>query len=265
MVCLFRRTPHAIVAQLQLGEMREQTAQLYRQSEVENAGASHRAAEVFRQLTIAQEQAKAASAQADAAAKTAKAAQDNVVAVRNGIEESSNRSKEALDATIGNFRQEQRAWIGISIPRFSIADQKDGDVIHAPIIISNTGRTPARKIEISANVTILKKGTDALILNSEGRPKHGVLLRFGSVQPNEIIGDFSIPAIDTFKGTIGSVKMTPEIRAGIPDGSYTFVIHGRLTYFDYFGKEHWVRFCHYANGLFGGTEECFSYNDFDKN
>ncbi len=47
----------------QLGEMKTQTDQLIQQGEVENAGASHRAAETFRQLNILQEQAKAAESE----------------------------------------------------------------------------------------------------------------------------------------------------------------------------------------------------------
>jgi len=55
----------------QLRQMGEQTAQLYRQAEIENAGAAHRAAETFRQLNILQGQARAARDQATAAKQSA--------------------------------------------------------------------------------------------------------------------------------------------------------------------------------------------------
>ncbi len=170
-----------------------------------------------------------------------------------------------VDVTDRAFKLDQRAWIGITFPTHPTSDirQKDGDVFMVPIAITNTGRTPARKVEVNANCTILRASNDALDLNSSG-PIHRSRLRFELVQPSEVVNKWGIPALDVDSGTSVPAILTSELRKHIADGGYTVVVHGKITYVDYSGREHWVRFCHYANGLIGGTEQCFNYNDFDR-
>lgn len=155
---------YVTVAGMQFREMREQTAQLFRQAEVENAGASHRAVEVDRQLKIAEQQAEAALGQARAAAKNAKAAENNVVAVRKGIEESSKRSKEALEATIDNFHQEQRAWVGIIgvNTEGGVADNDSFAFKSVQAVIRNSGKTPALKLSGECCMIDMRKWDDPI-------------------------------------------------------------------------------------------------------
>ncbi len=106
---------YAVIAQLQLGELRKQTAQLYRQAEVENADASYKAVETFRQLTIAQQQAQAA--------------RDGVSAINRQMQ---------LD---------QRAWVGVQAMSGRADSQSDGNFrLQVEIILKNTGKTPAIKM-----------------------------------------------------------------------------------------------------------------------
>lgn len=121
---------YAVVAQMQLGKMTEQVEQLYRQAEVENAGASHRAAEVFRQLNIAQAQVKAA--------------QDSLTAIRE------------------QMRLDQRAWIGL-VHTETVGGKKseDGSAFsfdYVRLVFRNTGKTPALNVSQQRIITSGKWG-----------------------------------------------------------------------------------------------------------
>lgn len=112
---------YAVIAQLTLGQIREQTAQIYRQSDVENAGASHKAAEDFAQLKVLQEQAGAAQASA--------------VAIQNQL-----RQQERT------FRIEERPYVSLENIRFDPPLEQN----HLPATIKwdfhNAGKTPALKV-----------------------------------------------------------------------------------------------------------------------
>jgi hypothetical protein len=114
----FAAVAYAWLAQRQLGEMKEQTAQIYHQSEVENSDASWKAVESFRQLNIAQTQAKAA--------------QDSVDAIKR------------------NMEVQQRAWVGpIPVQPVVIQSLNLGPpnlVIRYQSTIKNFGPSPALNV-----------------------------------------------------------------------------------------------------------------------
>jgi len=237
---------YATVAALQFREMREQTAQLYRQAEVENAGASHRAAETFRQLNISQDQAKAALDQAGAAAKNAKAAEDNVIAVRKGIEESSKRSKEALDATISNFHQEQRAWLGldvgsdpdhpIKISELTIRFNPVQFTATAGYRIKNFGHGPAFAIATEGFIT-----TDQRLLDMNASFGCQATLVPQMLKLKPPWGSMLFPN-GTRDNAFGGVPGKPFPAELIPNATVVFFI-GCITYKDQFDISHWTRFC----------------------
>jgi hypothetical protein len=180
---------YAAASIFQVLEMQRQTAQLYRQAEIENAGASHRAVEMDRQLKIARQQAEAAFGQAGAAAENAKAAENNVVAVRKGIEESSKRSKEALDATIHNFHQEQRAWVGVIgvNTQGGVADNNSFAFQSVQVIVRNSGKTPALKISGECCMYLTRKSDDPIPdYDSEVRESEKKLVEFGKQRHRQI-------------------------------------------------------------------------------
>jgi hypothetical protein len=78
-------------------------------------------------------------------------------------------TRDSVDAARDASHLDQRAWIGIRFQDAQVIKQQVGMLFSVPIEISNTGRTPAREVEIDANCTILRKNGDLLDLNRLGR------------------------------------------------------------------------------------------------
>jgi len=162
-----------------------------------------------------------------------------------------------------NFRSDEQARIGISFIRFDLSKETVGQIFEVPADIANYGKTPALKVQIKGVVSILKRNTEKADL-PKGDIKHGYsLIRIGLVQPGQQIKDWPLMALDT-NGPSVPVITAPELIGSLKSAEYTMVVHGRITYEDIFGQEHWLTFCDYLNGLVGGSPECFSYNASDE-
>ncbi len=175
-------------------------------------------------------------------------------------------AKNAADTAQKEMRLEQRAWVGMTFPNLDegkeLSKKSPNVVFQCPFEISNWGRTPARMIEINANCSILPNGSEQLDLGENG-PKHHTRIRFESIQPNETVKDWGIAAIMVENGKPRPLFTTPELWQRVKTSDLEVIAHGKLTYIDSFGKEHWVRFCHAYSGTVGGPENCYRYNDSD--
>jgi hypothetical protein len=172
-------------------------------------------------------------------------------------------TKEAITDSDRNFRIDERAWIEIQVPNIDFRRETIGKIFVVPIEIINTGKTPARNIQIKGVVSIVRNRSGLVDLPS-GDITHGYsLMRIGIMQPNQSIKDWSLAALDT-DGVSKPVTTTQAIRDHVMDASYSVVVHGRVIYEDAFGGEHWLTFCHNSNGLIGGSPQCFEYNNFDR-
>ncbi|MGD0921998.1 MAG: hypothetical protein ABSA70_09575 [Terriglobia bacterium] len=114
----------------QLLEMRTQTALIVQQSQIENAGASHRTAETFRQLNIAQKQAQAA--------------QDSLATIRE------------------QMRLDQRAWVGLvhteTMGGKQSEDRSTFSYDYVRVSFRNSGKTPALNVSVQRIMTGGKAG-----------------------------------------------------------------------------------------------------------
>ena len=229
---------YAGISALQLYEMRIQTAQVFTQSETENADASYKAAQWLAQLKIAQQQVKAA--------------QDSAAAIST------------------QMREDQRAWIH---PTFGKWDYLRNNVtnevamVSIPITITNTGKTPARNIfsavvvakimngeplAFSYNKVPLVTNTVGVLSPTDHSDFDGELLK--SAEPP--------PSTKTELGTLTGAEYQE-----VADGKVFFIVYGQTFYTDIFNVRHWVKFCRFSPAPPGGAvsaRACVNYDDVDK-
>jgi hypothetical protein len=133
----------------------------------------------------------------------------------------------SLDASIQQFRLDQRAWISVGemIPP---SLQKDAPLTIV-VDIKNTGKTFAK------NFTY--KGT------GEIKPKE-ILPKL----PEQYIPTLGIiPPNGLYHVTVGNLKTHPPDTdlQDIRSGEKVLWVHGTLAYEDVFGQAHWTTFCYY--------------------
>ncbi len=139
---------------------------------------------------------------------------------------SAKSAKDALSATINNFRLEQRSWIDIAPP--TIFPTK-GTPYRIHMLVHNTGRTPAKNIVIKFNSNYFPPPQEP-VFKFWGEPLH-----VGSLAPNGST-EFAGPEIST---------------AQFP--SQTLYLFGSVTYQDVFGASHWITYCFFTHrtGVWG--------------
>jgi hypothetical protein len=240
---------YAVVAQLQLGQIQRQTAELYHQDEVENATASRRTMETFDQLKIAQQQAKAA--------------RDSVLAVER------------------EMRQDQRPWITIELtPDSESSGQKVsttvtvGKSLVIPVRLRNIGKTPAQDTG-SAFAIQIRGPSDRLFLPLDmthpphvNNPKEFVGINkvtSGTIFPEQF---HDLPILDigvVAAGQSRSIVINQDEIDRLTSGSALIYVVGTATYSDEFGLHHWTRFCTTLPKTENAKLECVKYNRADSN
>jgi hypothetical protein len=162
--------------------------------------------------------------------------------------ETARQAKVALDATIENFRLEQRAWVGeVGIHKVIF---KEGQKIKAAIIVKNSGKTPAKNVHSSGNVRIISpnvdpcarkfdfKGRSASLLQPGDAPLYFVSYRF----PNDVI--LTKDEIDSIKG-----------------GKLAAYLTDMITYDDVFGGHHFTKVCLRLNEDLSTFSSCTAHNN----
>lgn len=226
---------YAVVAQLQLREMHTQTAEIFRQSQTENADASVKAVQWLAQLKIAQLQVKAA--------------QDSATAIQR------------------QMRQDQRAWVNAR----QVGVQFDvGKPISIGLAVQNTGKTPARRFHGVFKLEVLNN-TEEPTFNYSAK----YLLRTaGQILPGEQIPlglTLLIPAKGT--ETVQPTLLTQDFADKYNKGQIWIAGEGTISYEDIFGIKHWTNVCRFtfkvpAESIAStppSANKCANYNNTDDN
>lgn len=179
------------------------------------------------------------------------------------MQKATEATRHAVSDSNRNFRSDERAWVGITFPNVDFQRESIGKVFEVPMVVTNTGKTPAQHINIKGVVSIVHDRIGNIDIPPSDITHGFSLVRIELLQPNQTIKDWPLAALDT-SGPTKPVITTKVIVDHIGNASYTVVIHGRITYEDIFGYKHWLTFCHNANGLVGGSTACFDYNSFDR-
>ena len=180
------------------------------------------------------------------------------------------------------MRIDKRAWMDVKSDIGNPAKLPDNCSILTPIQISNTGRIPARRVEIRIATAVLPKDTSpdfGLAPNQKGPAQGttGVWYAAGVIMPNSppfTLDDFG-PKNNTTSHVIlqpevvtaaAPLLYTPDLKDKINKGEWYVEVHGRITYDDAFGS-HWIQFCKFmASHSFQFTnsaKQCVDYNDTD--
>ena len=167
------------------------------------------------------------------------------------------QSKSSLDATIQNFRLEQRAWVGPT--QFNWAEYPEGDKkVHIKegqqfmvgVTIVNSGKTPARKVKGAVRMERLSAGEKPYLAPSEAEK---VLQETDAVMlPNMILALNPHP--------FNSIPSKSDIDI-LTSGKYVIYILGLITYEDIFERPHFTKFCMYLTPDLTGFKGCPNYNE----
>jgi hypothetical protein len=196
--------------------------------------------------------------QSDRAERLTKANEDVAHVSIQSAETLKQSASKSLDATIENFRLEQRAWVNIKEMAFkgytAGGNQvfiKEGHPIRFRATYTNTGKTPARILTTKTYMFAMKAGVtpplqEKAIIATENQ--HFTLFPNGTYGSPEVVSDaYSTEQIEVLKS-----------------GQYILYIYGMIPYEDVFGQTRWTQYCYYLTTDFASFNVCTFYNDTDK-
>ena len=222
----------------QLQEMSDQTRHLSEQanrSVIENRG---NAATTKQQLTLLQQQARAA--------------QDGVKAIQEQV------------------RQDQRAWMHFTQTSITISRDAQGRVdVQTPVGMYATGKTPATKIRMEFVVEIVKNEPHKIY-----KFPYANIPRTTSTSGTSVPGEPNEQPIPAHLLKVGSSPNLAEIRMlsaseyqELANGKTFIILYGRIRYRDVFNIPHETRYCrfHSPSGKSVYAQDCTEYNGVDDN
>lgn len=197
--------------------------------------------------------------QSDRAERLTKANEVIARTSKKSVDTTRELAKKSLDATIENFRLEQRAWVGLT--EISCVRHKEGDgttvivkeekSIKCKAIVTNTGKTPARDMITRVYLNYMEvpnpnpKIPEKAIMSTE--PTSQTLF-----PGNSVLVTFPFPSDKVFaKDQIESLK----------NGQNAIYLYGMIVYRDVFGETHFTKFCAYVLPSLTNVASCPSNND----
>jgi hypothetical protein len=171
------------------------------------------------------------------------------------------RSDKAFNATVEQFRLDQRAWIVPSFPAEPISIV-NGRMV-SRLIITNSGKTPA--IDFTMNAGAIFIGPSDNLPSDSPHLGH---FKMGTVFPNSP-RSYGLGVVETVDGKTGGMYLNDTVRAQISDGKKVILGLGNITYRDIFDSaEHSITFCDLLEGNFTVTgktipslqQQCYAYN-----
>lgn len=203
-----------------------------------------------RQTKIMSEQMVAMSDQTKTAIQQVKIANDAMEDNRKSGIEQTERAEKTLNATLENFRTEQRAWVGLKLivnesMGFGEPFLQEGKKINAKIVVSNSGKSLARKVKISMTAQDVPAGIDPI-----KKQKTAISSNIGVMQP-EFADYLAPPEYIATKSVIENIK----------SGHHVMYLAGRITYEDTFNRPHFTNFCMQLRPDLNGFTACPFYNE----
>lgn len=174
-------------------------------------------------------------------------------------------SRRLAETSDKSYRLEQRAWIVVSTK---------GPITHTinmpifyPLRIVNIGKTIAKRMEAHIAVELINRREGPEFIYTPG---HAHTMKLANiVLPNDP-DDGSYPALK--RGATGyaeQVLITPTILRGVNTQTLATMAHGKITYKDIFGADHWINFCFQdtliqRTRIDAASKKCSDYNDTDQ-
>jgi hypothetical protein len=189
--------------------------------------------------------ARAAKMQADRAETISASVQKAASALKTA----NSNAKLAIDAAIGQFRSEQRAWLSVGE---SVSAIELGKPVTYAISVMNTGRTVARRVIIRTYISF----------SSQEIPTEARLRENRGTQVNPASIAVIAPSIPSSSQNSVPAEYVPAIEKRLKPKGYIY-IWGRLEYYDIFGQRHTTAYCAYHRGMPDGSSllQCPFHND----
>lgn len=176
--------------------------------------------------------------------------------IANSMEKTLEQSKKALDASIEMWRQDQRAWVGIvkaTAPAFKEDSRrvhiKEGEKIAFGVVITNSGKTPARKFRAIAGHRVLPSKAPFV-------PDYPKTMEF---QSSAIIQ----PGMRRIVYFTRQETLTKEIIDAIKSKQAILYAYGTMHYEDIFGIPHKTTFCISLEKDLTAFIDCDTHNEAD--
>jgi hypothetical protein len=160
-----------------------------------------------------------------------------------------------------NFRIDERAWMAFKFMEGNLTLTLDKSFL-VPTELVNVGKTPAKNVHGNIVVGVFKKGEPLDFTYTQGHANYGV--QAGTIFPTGKI-DESFEAIRHGPKNAEPIIFTALLKDELFNAKSFIVVHGKITYNDVFGKEHWTTYCRYVFHPDLISEECTRYNDTDNN
>lgn len=175
------------------------------------------------------------------------------------IQKSAQAAQDSVTNADANFRRDQRAWIGFSFVPGNITFTV-GKSFLVPTMLINSGKTPAKNVEGNIVVGVFKRGRP---LDFSYTPGHAIYrVAAGTIFPGGSINE-SFEGIEHGTGRANAIIITKPLADDILNSRSLVIVHGRITYRDIFGGEHWTTYCRVASNPSLIPEDCTHYNSTD--
>jgi len=141
-----------------------------------------------------------------------------------------------VSVNVGDNRNEVRPWI--TVANVSVIDNpvRVGALLRVQILFRNTGTSPASNVRAQSVAEVLTAGRSPAF-NYERYPTNGSPV----MGPGTELAAIVVPT----RGANGSaVGLLREGFDGLVARTILIFAHGRVTYEDVHGREHWTDFCH---------------------
>jgi hypothetical protein len=182
-------------------------------------------------------------------------------ATENARKSSVDASDKALQGTIDNFHQDERAWMGVS--EVIVADPSAEKGFPITVVFTNTGKTPARNVKISSGYNLSFMPITGPSSDEIGRLTFTVAQ---SVAPqaklNDILGYRTVTGGMFSQSALAGVQDIRSKFQNILDGTLTLYYYGTVKYDDVFGNHRSTNFCIYlADAKIKMGAFCRDFND----
>ena len=141
---------------------------------------------------------------------------------------------------------DQRAWVHLRLTeRDPVSKIPDFNPIRLPLAISNTGKTPAKKVSASITATVRTTGE---VPDFNGNIGSNSEAGIGILMPNTNFPFETAITIGPDMPHSHDLIMLPNLRTALNEGKAFIEVHGQITYDDVFKYPHWAHFCIFITG-----------------
>jgi hypothetical protein len=160
-----------------------------------------------------------------------------------------------------NFRRDERAWMGFSFVPGTITFTV-GKSFFVPTLLINTGKTPAKNVEGNIVVGIFERGKPLDFAYTSGHTNYRIAA--GTIFPNGSITE-SFQAIRHGETSAEAIVIDKPLLGELLNSTKLVIVHGKVTYEDIFGVQHWTRYCRVVSNPSLIPNDCMRYNETDEN